>query len=68
VNAIQLHPPAWARGWFASRREERSDLRDARARLHAYRSPFEALSAQEKKAIFSYEGPEVSGSLPKRRR
>jgi hypothetical protein len=50
----------------ASRRALGSDLREVRASLLDYVSRLRSLSRQEKAALFSYDGPEISGNLPRR--
>ncbi len=66
MTAAALAHRVWARVRPATERRESRALRDARARLQAYVSPLEQLSAAEREALCSYPGPEVSGSLPKR--
>lgn len=50
------------------RRKHSDPLTEARARLRAYTSPLAALSEEQKAARFAYDGEEVAGNLPYRRR
>jgi hypothetical protein len=51
----------------ASTQEDDPRLAAARARLRACQDPFASLSNDDWNAIRSYEGPEISGRMRKRR-
>ena len=49
-------------------RRDGFDLKAARARLASYRSLLSSLSADDRAAVLSYDGPEIAGDIGARRR
>jgi hypothetical protein len=60
VNVISLPVAALTESRSAPRRDQRSDLEQVRAAPLSYVSPLKSLSRQEKDALHSYDGPEIS--------
>jgi hypothetical protein len=44
-------------------RDDGLELKAARARLRTYRSSLSRLSADDRRAVFAYDGPEVAGEM-----
>jgi hypothetical protein len=66
MTAIALRALAFAERRFFHR-DRRDPLENARARLRGYVSPISSLSPEEQQNLLAYDGPEVSGSIKRRR-